>query len=101
MSSKPNQEDVFYRTLRKRFPTVDHGEDIYPYDADGKRYIDGSGAAAVVSIGHGVREITEAMVKQLADPWDWLSWRRKLWAGGRTGEVCDGETHHHGSHNRK
>jgi adenosylmethionine-8-amino-7-oxononanoate aminotransferase len=84
MSRKPNQDDVFYRTLRKCYPIVSHGKGMYPYDADGKRYIDGSGGAAVVSIGHGVRGITEAMVKQLADSRDWLSWRRKLRAGGRT-----------------
>jgi adenosylmethionine-8-amino-7-oxononanoate aminotransferase len=55
---------VFYRNLRKLYPTVDRGEGIYIYDMKGKEYIDGSGGAAVVSIGHGVREITEAMVRQ-------------------------------------
>jgi adenosylmethionine-8-amino-7-oxononanoate aminotransferase len=64
MKRAPNQDHVFYRNLRKFYPTVSHGEGIYLYDTDGKRYIDGSGGAAVVSIGHGVREITEAMVKQ-------------------------------------
>jgi len=60
MQREPNQDHVFYRNLRKFYPTVSHGEGIYLYDTDGKRYIDGSGGAAVVSIGHGVREITEA-----------------------------------------
>jgi adenosylmethionine-8-amino-7-oxononanoate aminotransferase len=64
MEREPNQDHVFYRNLRKFYPTVSHGEGIYLYDTDGKRYIDGSGGAAVVSIGHGVREITEAMVRQ-------------------------------------
>ncbi len=64
MEREPNQDQVFYRNLRKFYPTVSHGEGIYLYDMDGKRYIDGSGGAAVVSIGHGVREITEAMVRQ-------------------------------------
>ena len=64
MKREPNQDHVFYRNLRKFYPTVSHGEGIYLYDTDGKRYIDGSGGAAVVSIGHGVREITEAMVRQ-------------------------------------
>jgi adenosylmethionine-8-amino-7-oxononanoate aminotransferase len=50
--------------LQKSYPTVDRGEGIYIYDAKGKQYIDGSGGAAVVGIGHGVREITEAMFQQ-------------------------------------
>jgi len=57
-------EHVFYRNLQKSYPTVDRGEGIYIYDAKGKQYIDGSGGAAVVGIGHGVREITEAMFQQ-------------------------------------
>jgi len=64
MSRKPNQDHVFYRTLTKFYPTISHGEGIYLYDTNGKRYIDGSGGAAVVNIGHGVKEITEAMLKQ-------------------------------------
>ncbi len=66
MSRKPNQDHVFYRNLTKFYPTVSHGEGIYLYDTNGKRYIDGSGGAAVVNIGHGVKEITEAMLKQAA-----------------------------------
>jgi adenosylmethionine-8-amino-7-oxononanoate aminotransferase len=64
MKREPNQDHVFYRNLRKFYPTVSHGEGIYLYDTDGNRYIDGSGGAAVVGIGHGVREITEAMLRQ-------------------------------------
>ncbi|MFO3797553.1 MAG: aspartate aminotransferase family protein, partial [Anaerolineales bacterium] len=58
------EDRVFYRNLRKFYPTVDRGEGIYIYDTDGKEYIDASGGAAVVSIGHGVKEITEAMIRQ-------------------------------------
>jgi adenosylmethionine-8-amino-7-oxononanoate aminotransferase len=60
----PSSDHVFYRNLRKSYPTVDRGEGIYIYDTAGKKYIDGSGGAAVVGIGHGVREIAEAMVRQ-------------------------------------
>jgi adenosylmethionine-8-amino-7-oxononanoate aminotransferase len=35
-------------------------------DADGRRYLDGAGGAYVASIGHGVREIGEAMARQAA-----------------------------------
>jgi adenosylmethionine-8-amino-7-oxononanoate aminotransferase len=57
-------DHVFYRNLKKFYPTVDHGKGIYIYDTQGKQYIDGSGGAAVVGIGHGVKEITVAMVQQ-------------------------------------
>jgi len=33
---------LFYRNLRKLYPTVDRGEGIYIYDMKGKEYIDGS-----------------------------------------------------------
>ncbi|MCJ7494654.1 MAG: aminotransferase class III-fold pyridoxal phosphate-dependent enzyme, partial [Deltaproteobacteria bacterium] len=55
---------IFYRNLRKFYPTAARGEGIYIFDTEGKKYIDGSGGAAVVGIGHGVKEITEAMVRQ-------------------------------------
>ena len=58
------KDNVFYRNSRKSYPTAVRGEGIYIYDSTGKRYIDGSAGAAVVGIGHGVKEITEAMVRQ-------------------------------------
>jgi adenosylmethionine-8-amino-7-oxononanoate aminotransferase len=36
------------------------------FDAEGRRYIDGSGGAVVVNVGHGRREIAEAMAAQAA-----------------------------------
>jgi adenosylmethionine-8-amino-7-oxononanoate aminotransferase len=50
--------------LQKYYPVVERGEGIYLFDRNGKKYIDGSGGAAVVTIGHGVKEITEAMMHQ-------------------------------------
>ncbi len=43
----------------------DHGEGIYLFDKNGKRYIDFSGGPHVVSIGHGNRQVREAMVRQM------------------------------------
>jgi adenosylmethionine-8-amino-7-oxononanoate aminotransferase len=37
---------------------------VYVWDADGKRYLDFSGSAAVNFIGHGVQEISAAMADQ-------------------------------------
>lgn len=55
---------LFYRNLRKIYPVVDRGAGVTIWDRDGNRYLDGSGGACVVSIGHGVPEIRDAMLRQ-------------------------------------
>ena len=57
---------VFYRKLTRRFPLITHGEGCWLVDADGRRYLDGSGGAFVANLGHGVKEIGEAMAAQAA-----------------------------------
>ena len=64
MADKINKDHVFYRNPRKFYPTAERGKGIYIYDSEGKEYIDGSSGAVVVSIGHGVKEIQDAMIKQ-------------------------------------
>lgn len=56
---------VIHRDLSRAYPTLVRGEGIYLYDAEGNRYIDGSGgSAAVTAIGHAVPEVLEAMIAQ-------------------------------------
>jgi adenosylmethionine-8-amino-7-oxononanoate aminotransferase len=55
---------VFYRSLVQNFPKITHGEGASLYDERGKRYLDACGGAYVVNVGHGVREIAEAMARQ-------------------------------------
>ncbi len=57
---------VFYRKLGVALPTIARGEGVYLYDDAGKQYLDASGGAMVASIGHGVREIADAMAAQAA-----------------------------------
>lgn len=64
MESELINHHVMCRDLRKIYPIVDRAEGIYLWDREGKRYIDGSGGACVVSIGHGVPEIIETMTAQ-------------------------------------
>ena len=45
-------------------PKISHGEGIYLFDEDGKRYLDGSGGPLVVNVGHGRSEIVAAMSEQ-------------------------------------
>jgi adenosylmethionine-8-amino-7-oxononanoate aminotransferase len=47
-------------------PRIVRGEGSYLYDADGRRYLDGSGGPAAFSIGHGNREVNAAINAQLA-----------------------------------
>ena len=56
---------VFPRHSKLNPPTAIGGEGCYLFDDTGKRYLDGSGGAAVSCLGHGDREITEAIKAQL------------------------------------
>ena len=58
---------VFRRSFRKEFPAAVRGEGIYIWDADGNKYVDLAGSAAVNFIGHGVPEISTAMAEQAAE----------------------------------
>jgi len=56
--------NVLYRNLQRAFPLIKYGRGAYLYDLEGKKYLDGSGGAAVVNIGHGVKEIADALSMQ-------------------------------------
>jgi len=56
--------NVLYRKLRHQFPKIVRGEGIYLFDDAGNRFLDGSGGALVVNVGHGNREIASAMAAQ-------------------------------------
>ena len=58
------RSSVFRRSFRKNFPAAVRGEGVYIWDADGNRYVDLAGSAAVNLIGHGVGEIASAMAEQ-------------------------------------
>lgn len=63
MAKCPN-DNVFYRDLNWHYPKIVRGEGIYLYDEDGKDYIDGCSGSAVANLGHGNKEVAEAMKKQ-------------------------------------
>jgi hypothetical protein len=58
------QGSVLYRNLHKSFPLIESGRGCYLYDSSGKKYLDGSGGAAVVNIGHGVKDVAAALSRQ-------------------------------------
>jgi adenosylmethionine-8-amino-7-oxononanoate aminotransferase len=55
---------LFYIT-RQRRPLVDRAEGIYLWTKDGTRMIDGASGAMVVNLGHGNRNVIDAMKRQL------------------------------------
>lgn len=56
---------VFGRHSGATPPVIASGDGCYLVDTDGKRYLDGSGGAAVSCLGHGDIEVTEAIKAQL------------------------------------
>ncbi|MEX3008715.1 aspartate aminotransferase family protein [Hoeflea sp. TYP-13] len=56
---------VFPRHTKAKLPVATGGEGCYIIDSTGKRYLDGSGGAAVSCLGHGDPEIAAAISGQL------------------------------------
>ena len=55
---------VFGRNMFGDAPVAVRGEGVWITDAEGNRYLDGSGGAIVVGIGHGDGDVAAAMAKQ-------------------------------------
>lgn len=55
---------VFHRHLDHEPPLAIGGEGIYLIGADGRRYLDGSGGAAVSCLGHGDADVIAAIQQQ-------------------------------------
>src|SRR5919112_2126499 len=64
MSPRYPSSHVLYRKLTRDYPRIVRGEGCYLFDEDGRRYLDGSGGAYVVNVGHGVTEIADALACQ-------------------------------------
>jgi len=57
---------VFHRHLRQEYPIAVAGDGPYLVDSRGKRYLDGSGGAAVSCLGHGHPAVVAAVREQVA-----------------------------------
>lgn len=73
---------------------VKHGEGVYLFDYDGKRYIDFSSGLMNVNIGHGDQRVTEAVIKQMREvsyvtPSCVTQARGEL--GKKLAEICPGD----------
>ena len=58
-------DHVFGRTTGARLPEAVSGDGCYVIDAAGKRYLDGSGGAAVSCLGHSDPDVRAALHRQL------------------------------------
>ncbi len=56
---------VFPRHCHSTLPTAVGGDGCYLIDADGKRYFDGSGGAAVSCLGHSNQRVRDAIKEQV------------------------------------
>lgn len=56
---------VFHRHLRQTYPVAVAGDGPYLIDHEGRRYLDGSGGAAVSCLGHGHPAVVAAVREQV------------------------------------
>lgn len=56
---------ILHRQTKKPLPTVASGEGVYLIDTTGKRYLDGSGGAAVSCLGHNHPKVVQAIKDQV------------------------------------
>ncbi len=60
----PNHPALFPRNFKKEYLIAVSGDGCWIAAADGKKYLDAAGQAAVVNIGHGVASVARAMAEQ-------------------------------------
>lgn len=60
------ESTVFHRNLKHEPLLIERAQGVYLYEAKtGRKILDGCGGAAVVSVGHCVPEIVDAVAEQL------------------------------------
>ncbi len=58
------RDALFQRDPTHTYPVIVRGDGIYLYDNTGKRYIDATAGAGNVTLGHGRKDIVQAMAEQ-------------------------------------
>lgn len=56
---------ILHRSIASELPRAVAGEGVYIIDSEGRRYLDGSGGAAVSCLGHNHPEVLDAMREQM------------------------------------
>lgn len=65
MASSSANSSVFHRSLEKPYPTAIGGEGVYLFTSDGRKILDGCCGAAVSGVGHGNKEVIDAVCDQV------------------------------------
>lgn len=66
VNKKIQEEEQNLFQLYHRFPIIlDHGEGVYLYDTDGKKYLDFAAGIAVMSLGYQKKELEESLKEQM------------------------------------
>ena len=60
-----NNSNVLTKSLSKTYKKITHAQGVYLYDEDGRRYMDFGAGLAVTNIGNGVKEVCDAIAKQV------------------------------------
>ena len=55
---------VFNSGDTNSLPIIDRAQGIYMWDTNGKKYLDGSSGPVTTNLGHGNKNVLEAMAKQ-------------------------------------
>ena len=58
-------EKALLHTYNRYQVVFDHGEGVYLYDLDGKKYLDFVSGIAVFALGYGVKEYNDALKVQV------------------------------------
>ncbi len=58
---------VMQTNIKAGLPEAVRAEGVYVYDANGRQFIDCAAGIAVVNIGHGVKEVRDAMHEQIEE----------------------------------
>ena len=57
-------QHAFPRSFKTNYIEADHGEGIYIYDTEGKKYLDGCCGALISNLGHCNKEVIDAVKAQ-------------------------------------
>ncbi len=62
-----SQSSVFHRKLKGKLPLAQGGAGLWIQGADGRRWLDASGGAVVVNLGHGLEQVAQAVYRQIKE----------------------------------
>ena len=66
MQKKIQEAEKYLIHSYNRYPVMlDHGEDVYLYDVEGKKYLDFGGGIAVCALGYSDGKYKEALKRQI------------------------------------